>query len=38
MGGETNQWAPLTYDGMTQVELPKDLNYNFTDMTSHAIA
>ena len=22
IGGETNQWAPLLYDGMTQVELP----------------
>ena len=39
MGGETNQWAPLIYDGMTQVELPHDPNYNFmTDMTDHAIA
>jgi arylsulfatase A-like enzyme len=39
MGGETNQWAPLIYDGMTQVEPSKDPNYNFmTDMTNHAIA
>ncbi|MGY4303926.1 arylsulfatase A-like enzyme [Bradyrhizobium sp. USDA 4369] len=39
MGGETNQWAPLIYDGMTQVELPKDPNYHFmTDMTDKAIA
>jgi arylsulfatase A-like enzyme len=39
MGGETNHWAPLIYDGMTQVELPHDPNYNFmTDMTDHAIA
>jgi arylsulfatase A-like enzyme len=39
MGGETNQWAPLIYDGMTQVEVPHDPNYNFmTDMTDHAIA
>jgi len=39
MGGETNQWAPLLYDGMTQVELPKDPNYHFmTDMTDKAIA
>ncbi|MDR3469893.1 MAG: arylsulfatase [Xanthobacteraceae bacterium] len=38
MGGETNQWAPLIYDGMTQVELPKDPNYHFmNDMTNHAI-
>ena len=35
MGGETNQWAPLVYDGMSQVELPKDPNYHFTvDMTN----
>jgi len=38
MGGETNQWAPLVYDGTTQVELPKDPNYHFTtDMTNKAI-
>ena len=38
MGGETNQWAPLIYDGMTPVELPDDPNYNFmTDMTTQAI-
>ncbi|MDO9297951.1 arylsulfatase [Bradyrhizobium sp.] len=39
MGGETNQWAPLIYDGMTQVEPSKDPNYHFmTDMTDKAIA
>ncbi len=39
MGGETNQWAPLIYDGMIQVEPSHDPNYNFmTDMTSQAIA
>lgn len=39
IGGETNQWAPLVYDGTTQVELPKDPNYHFTtDMTNHAIS
>ena len=39
MGGETNQWAPLIYDGMTQVEPSRDPNYNFmTDMTNEAIA
>jgi arylsulfatase A-like enzyme len=39
MGGETNQWAPLVYDGMTQVEIPHDPKYNFmTDMTDKAIA
>ena len=38
LGGETNQWAPLLYDGMTQVELPKDPSYHFmTDMTNQAI-
>jgi len=39
IGGETNQWAPLLYDGMKQVELPNDPNYHFmTDMTNQAIA
>jgi arylsulfatase A-like enzyme len=39
MGGETNQWAPLLYDGTTQVEPSHDPNYNFmTDMTDKAIA
>jgi len=38
MGGETNQWNPLLYDGMVQVELPNDPNYHFmTDMTNQAI-
>jgi arylsulfatase A-like enzyme len=38
MGGETNQWAPTIYDGMTKVEVPKDPNYHFTtDMTNQAI-
>lgn len=38
MGGETNQWAPLLYDGMNQVELPADPKYHFmTDMTDKAI-
>jgi arylsulfatase A-like enzyme len=38
MGGETNQWAPCIYDGMTKVEVPKDPNYHFmTDMTNQAI-
>ena len=31
MGGETNQWAPFLYDGMTPVELPKDPNYHLHD-------
>jgi arylsulfatase A-like enzyme len=39
IGGETNQWAPSLYHGMTQVEVPKDPNYHFmTDMTDKAIA
>lgn len=38
MGGETNQWAPLIYDGMAQVEPSKDPKYHFmTDMTDKAI-
>lgn len=38
MGGETNQWAPALYDGMTKIEVPKDSNYHFmTDMTNQAI-
>jgi len=39
IGGETNQYAPLVYDGTAQVELPEDPNYHFTtDMTNHAIS
>jgi arylsulfatase A-like enzyme len=38
IGGETNQWAPLLYDGMTQVEPSKDPNYHLmTDITNQAI-
>jgi arylsulfatase A-like enzyme len=38
MGGETNQWAPLVYDGTSQVEVPHDPKYHFmTDMTDQAI-
>ena len=38
MGGETNQWAPLLYDGMNIVEPSHDPNYHFmTDMTNQAI-
>jgi arylsulfatase A-like enzyme len=38
MGGETNQWAPAIYDGMTKIEVPKDPKYHFmTDMTNQAI-
>jgi arylsulfatase A-like enzyme len=39
IGGETNQWVPAVYDGVTRVETPDDPNYHFsTDMTDHAIA
>lgn len=39
IGGETNQWAPLVYDGTTQVEIPEDPKYHFTtDMTNQAIS
>jgi len=38
LGGETNEWAPTIYDGVTLVEPPKDPNYHFTtDMTNQAI-
>ncbi|MCP5016541.1 MAG: arylsulfatase [Ketobacter sp.] len=37
IGGETNQWAPYIYDGVTPVELPQDPNYHFmNDMTVQA--
>lgn len=39
LGGETNQYAPTVYDGVTQVEVPADPDYHFTvDMTDKAIA
>lgn len=39
IGGETNQWAPFLYDGVTQVELPDDPKYHFmTDMTDKAVS
>jgi len=38
IGGETNQWAPMLYEGLNQIETPKDPNYHFmTDMTNQAI-
>jgi arylsulfatase A-like enzyme len=38
IGGETNQWAPAIYDGVTRVEQPNTPNYHFTtDMTTQAI-
>jgi arylsulfatase len=39
IGGETNQWAPTLYDGLTRIEPPHDPSYHFmTDMTNQAIA
>jgi arylsulfatase A-like enzyme len=39
IGGETNQWAPLVYDGVTIVDQPEDPKYHFTvDMTNQAIS
>jgi arylsulfatase A-like enzyme len=39
IGGETNQWAPYLFDGVTPVELPNDPNYHLmTDMTDKAVA
>ena len=38
IGGETDQWFPLVYDGVTKVDPPKMENYHFTvDMTNQAI-
>ncbi len=38
IGGETDQWAPLIYDGVKKVNPPKMDNYHFTtDMTNQAI-
>jgi arylsulfatase len=39
IGGETNQWAPAIYDGVTRVEAPHAPDDHFTvDMTNQAIA
>ena len=39
IGGETNQWAPYLFDGVTPVELSNDPKYHFmTDMTDKAVA
>ena len=39
MGGETDQWNPSLYDGLSRVETPHYPGYNFmTDMTDNAIA
>jgi arylsulfatase len=38
IGGETNQWSPLIFDGTVKAEIPNDPNYHFTtDMTNQAI-
>jgi len=38
IGGETNQWAPAIYDGVTRVEHKPSPDYHFTvDMTDQAI-
>lgn len=38
IGGETNQWAPAIFDGVTRVEYPRTPTYHFTtDMTNQAI-
>jgi arylsulfatase len=38
IGGETNQWAPMLYDGLNMIETPKRKDYHFmTDMTDQAI-
>ncbi len=38
LGGETNQWHPLIFDGTAQVEPPHDPDYHFmTDMTNQAV-
>lgn len=39
IGGETDQWSPSLYDGLTQIPTPRTPGYNFmTDMTDHAIS
>lgn len=39
LGGETNQWAPLIYDGVTLVETPNNPDYHFTtDMSNQAVS
>ncbi len=38
IGGETNQWAPAIFDGVTRVEHKQTPDYHFTtDMTDQAI-
>ena len=38
IGGETDQWYPLIYDGVTKINPPRKKGYHFTeDMTDQAI-
>jgi arylsulfatase A-like enzyme len=38
IGGETDQWYPLIYDGVTRITPPKVKGYHFTtDMTNQAV-
>jgi arylsulfatase A-like enzyme len=38
IGGETDQWYPLIYDGVIKIDPPKMKDYHFTvDMTNQAI-
>jgi arylsulfatase A-like enzyme len=38
IGGETDQWYPLVYDGVTKIDPPHTQDYHFTvDMTDQAI-
>lgn len=38
IGGETDQWFPLVYDGVTRVTPPQKKDYHFTtDMTDQAV-
>ena len=38
VGGETNQWFPEVFDGLTRVEVPSDPAYHFTeDMATKTI-
>lgn len=39
LGGETNQYAPMLFDGTARVEISEDPDYHFTeDMTDNAIS
>jgi arylsulfatase A-like enzyme len=38
MGGESNQWAPLLYDGTSQVEIPHDPDYHLmNDLANQSV-